>query len=154
MLTCEPTVQDAQLVLRFSFTNNTGDAVWLAKDLPVAAGSGLKADSRAAYVLPEGDAVTITRRVIAVPDDLDVEAPEAPGWQRVDAGQSFSGQLVVPWPLIERRPYARTAGNAALRHGKAYCEVGYVPAQSKTAPRYSDGLAGRQRLARTQITLP
>ncbi len=154
MLTCEPTIRDAQLVLRFSFTNNTGDAVWLAKDLPVNAGSGLKADSRAAYVLPEADAVTITRRVIAVPDEPDVEAPEAPGWQRVDAGQSYSGQLVVPWPLVERRPYARTAGNAAPLDGKAYCEVGYVRAESKTAPRYSDGLASRQRLARTQIALP
>lgn len=154
MLTCTPTIQDAQLVLRFSFTNNTGDAVWLANDLPVTAGSGLKADSRAAYVVPEGDGVTITRRVIAVPDDLDVEAPEAPGWQRVDAGQSYSGQLVVPWPLVERRPYARGPAKAAPRHGKAYCEVGYVRAESKTAPRYSDGLASRQRLARAQITLP
>lgn len=154
MLTCEPTIEDAQLVLRFSFTNHTGSAVWLAKDLPVTAGSGLKADDRAAYVLQEDDAITITRRVIAVPDDLEVEAPEAPGWQRVDAGQSYSGQFVVPWPLVERRPYARGPAKAAPRHGKAYCEVGYVSAESKVAPRYSDALAARQRLARAPITLP
>lgn len=155
MFTCEAKLNPTQLALHLSFTNQTGHAVWLAADLPVPSGSGVKADPAAAYVLKEEGGAVVSRRLVVVPEDLEVESPETPGWVRVENHGHYSGTIVVPWPLMERAPYARNQrGGEALPAGKLYCELGYLPADTPQPPRYSDGLGAQQQRVRTEITLP
>jgi len=149
MLTCDATLTNGHLELKLALTNRTGHPIWVASELPVQTGSQRTADATAAYVVGDERGAVVTRRLVAVPDDIDVESPETPSWTRVEPGGTHTGRLVVPWPLVTRSPYAQ-----AVKLGTPQsltCELGYVVADGDTPPRYSDDLADLQQTAQAEV---
>lgn len=83
----------------------------------------------------ESGLVRLSKRLAAIPETLDVEAPEIPYLSRVEAGASFTEQVSVALPIAPHAPYRRGQG---LSEEDAVDDfvftIGYFPADGRAAP--------------------
>jgi hypothetical protein len=119
--------QDA-LTVRYSLRGEDKAPVWVVDELFTTSPAGyIHLEPERAYVEAQGSVLVLTRALLPVPDDLDVESPEVPCVRRLSPGESLTGEIRVPLPPREEQPYrdARALDLATLRSVKL--RIGYLP---------------------------
>jgi hypothetical protein len=117
--------QDA-LVVRYSLR---GEApVWVVDQLFSTSPAGYyHLEPERAYVEARDGVLVLTRALLPVPDDIEVEAPEVPCVRKLSPGESLSGEIRVRLPPRQDLPYRdpRPLDLATLRSVKL--RIGYLP---------------------------
>ncbi|MFP2927538.1 hypothetical protein ACLESO_20545 [Pyxidicoccus sp. 3LG] len=118
--------QDA-LVVRYSLHGEGKSPVWVLDQLFRTSPAGhYHLEPERAYVEARDGVLVLSRALVKVPDDLDVESPEVPCARRLAPGETLTGEIRVPLPPREDMPY-RKGGPldlAALRSVRV--RVGYL----------------------------
>jgi hypothetical protein len=123
---------DAQnhLILRYLFHNYTGHDVYLFNRLyrMIEKGPVFNTDPNLVNIedLPSG--ILVSKKIIAVPSDVDVEKPLIPCSSLVKSGASFIETIQLPLPLSIWTPYSGHLGQASgpsIVRKRAWFELGY-----------------------------
>lgn len=135
-------VQDSSGLLRVTEVRRTPDAlvvrytlhgvgkapIWVLDQLFSTEPSGrYHLEPARAYVEARDGVLVLSRALMPVPDDVDVESPEVPCARKLSPGETLTGELRVSLPPREDVPY-RKGGPldlATLRSVKL--RIGYVP---------------------------
>lgn len=131
--------REDQLIVEYRVENASGEPVWIV-GAPVGMEDG-------AYVELDGGRATLLRIVHRVPEDLEVEAPVLPSVTRLAPGAARDERIVLPLPLEERNPYARS-GRTAARPAAVQLRIGWLPAEAGVRepvdgvirPKYADAM--------------
>jgi hypothetical protein len=118
--------QDA-LVVRYSLHGEGKAPVWVLDQLFRTSRAGYPhLEPERAYVEGRDGVLLLSRALLAVPEDKEVEAPEVPCARRLSPGETLTGEIRVPLPPREDLPYAqpRSLDLAALR--SVTLRIGYV----------------------------
>lgn len=136
------------LVVRYRLENESREEVCVFDRFYRTLPSGERIlDDDLAYVLFEdGRVIHVTRSAMRIPDGLKVESPEVPYARVVGPGQSVEGQVVVPVPVREVRPYQEPVdgtGGVGTSFRSVYFTVGVfrktADLQLRSLPRLSAG---------------
>lgn len=82
----------------------------------------------------EGRAI-VSKKLVPVPDDMEVEFVHIPCMTELPQGASFEERVSVPLPLVPRTPYERSLGMTGRRRPLLF-QLGYAvggPVPSKVA---------------------
>lgn len=123
---------EAQNVLhvRYTFHNDTGHDVYLFNRLYKEIDEGAVFDTEPNLVNVEilQRGILLSKKIIAVPPDVDVEKPSLPCSSLVKSGGKVSEAFELPLPLSEWTPYLGLTGqppSAEIVRRRAWFEVGY-----------------------------
>jgi hypothetical protein len=95
-----------RLRINYEIRNNRQEAVYVFNKLTKQDEQGnLQVDPNRIYVLFDGKVAILSKQVIPVPEDKDVEAPEIPCVTRIEPGKSIRETVVVELPLAPWTPY-------------------------------------------------
>ena len=121
-----------------------------------------------AYVEFRDGVLVLSRALMPVPDDLDVESPEVPCVRRLSPGETLTGELRVPLPPTEDVPY-RKGGPVDLATVRSVrLRIGYLPdapdlrfhdakddkGRACRSPRYGSAVTGQQVAEAGPLPLP
>jgi hypothetical protein len=127
------------LTLGYEFTNRSGKTAFLFNLLHRTGPSGGdEPNPDLVYVHQNGGLLVVAKRVLPVPDNIDVEKPDVPYVTRVDPGQSFREKLTLPLPLTLWSPYPG-APRAALPEMEVWFELGFFLAPDPTVAKQAKG---------------
>ena len=159
-------VSSDMLELRYEIRNETPHRVFLVNRLPRRSPQGLRIDPDLVYAhLQPGPVLALSKRLIAAPDDLDVEVPEVPYLTPIAAGERFAETLRIPLPVRPHDPYRpQPMADAVVTVDRLAWLLGYV-VEDAPLPVSEDELASggrawrmdfgelnmRQRLATAQV---
>lgn len=119
------------LLLGYEFRNRSAHPAYLFNALQrTAPGGGLETTPDIIYSAASGEIVLLSKRIIPVPDDIDVERPEIPWCTRVEPGATFVERVAIPQPLVLHSPY-NTPRHPHGDSAAAWFELGFFLA---TAP--------------------
>ena len=96
------------MALGYEFRNRSGQVAFLFNVLH-RGGAG---DANLIYAQAQGGALTLSKKIIAVPRDIEVEKPDVPYVTRVGPGEAFREKLDVAVPVKLWAPYPGAAGRA------------------------------------------
>jgi hypothetical protein len=119
--------QDA-LVVSYSLHREAGAPVWVVDQLFSTSRAGYyHLEPGRAYVEASDGVLVLTRALLKVPDDVEVEAPEVPCVRKLSPGEPLTGEIRVPLPLREDLPYheGRPLELSSLHAVKL--RLGYLP---------------------------
>jgi hypothetical protein len=117
------------LVLHYTFQNNTGHYVYLFnrlyKEIEQGPLFGTDPNLVNIEILPKG--LLISKKIVAVPPDIDVEKPHLPCSSLVKSGDSLSETIHLSLPLSAWTPYLGGSGQTSSQvvRRKAWFEIGY-----------------------------
>lgn len=165
MLHCEAEKRDGELIVRWTFSNTTEGEVWIFDRVYRSAGTAFALQPGFAYVTsPAPGIVEIAKRLVAVPEEIDVESPEVPGVTRLAPGARAQGTMRTPWPPKQRTPYSDEEPIEQIE--RVTCAVGWMAAgddaQLETTetdagevrhPRYTEELAAQQKVATVSLSI-
>lgn len=97
------------LVLGYEFRNRSARVAFLFNVLH----RGAEADANLIYAQAVGGVLLLSKKIIPVPADVDVEKPDVPYVTRVESGATFREKLDVPVPVKLWAPYKGAVGTAA-----------------------------------------
>jgi hypothetical protein len=69
--------------------------------------------------------IVVSKKLVPIPDDMDVEHPHIPCASRVAPGETFAERICVALPLVPRTPYLREFGRKPRRRA-LHVELGYA----------------------------
>jgi hypothetical protein len=137
------------LVLQYGFTNNSRQNAYLFNKIYMGLDDQGKYNTARdlAYVEIDSAKATVGKKIIPVPDDLEVEKPVVPCVTLVEPGKNFEEVLAIRLPLKAWTPYLQTRPGAAKTvMMPLWFEIGYFStnqsgdALAKTV-QTADGLA-------------
>jgi len=129
----------ASLLLGYEFRNRSDKTAFLFNLVyKFGASGGPEADPNLVYVQQSGAAVVLGKKIIPVPDDIDVERPDVPYVTRVDPGEVFREKINIMLPLRPFTPYPQRGG-AAVTEAAVYFELGFFLAPDPSVARESGG---------------
>jgi hypothetical protein len=134
------------LELGYEVHNDSPHRVLLANRLPRRGAGGLRIDPDLVYAhLRPGPQLTLSKRLIAPPEDMDVEVPEVPYLTPVAAGGRFAETLRIPLPVRPHDPYrAQRVADAVVTVQRVAWLLGYV-VEEAPLPASEDELASGGR---------
>jgi hypothetical protein len=99
--------QDA-LVVRYSLHGEDKAPVWVLDQLFSTSRAGYyHLEPERAYVEAREGVLVLTRALLPVPDDEEVESPEVPCVRKLSPGESLTGEIRVSLPPREDLPYRK-----------------------------------------------
>ncbi len=106
---------DVSLVFQYAFYNNAQRNAYLFNKLyrGFDEQGKYRTERNLVYIEIDSTQATIGKKVIPVPDDLDVEKPIIPCVTLVRPGEKFEETVSVPLPLKAWTPYLRPKGDRA-----------------------------------------
>ena len=159
-------VSSDALELGYEVRNESPHRVFLVNRLPRRSPQGLRIDPDLVYAhLQPGPVLVLGKRLIAAPEDLDVEVPEVPYLTPVAAGERFAETVRIPLPVGPHDPYRpQPIVDTVVTVNRLAWLLGYV-VEDAPLPASEDELASggrawrmdfgelnmRQRLARLQV---
>jgi hypothetical protein len=129
-LTCALRQEPAAIRLAYAVKNGSGTPVGLFNRIQTIHLDGrLNLSPDLVYVDIVDGVLELAKRVLPVPDDLMVTERRLPHVTRLEAGQQFQEELVVPVPVAVNQPYRRALLAAENRGGDVVADM---PVQAHT----------------------
>ena len=123
------------LLVEYRFTNRSRRTAFLFNVIHRAGPSGNREpDVNLVYVQLAGDSVVLSKKIIPVPPDIDVEKPDVPYVTRVDPGQTFAETINAPLPLKLYAPY-ETSAAPVMGEAEVWFELGFFLAPDPSVAR-------------------
>jgi len=124
------------LVLGYEFRNRSARVAFLFNVLH----RGADADANLIYAQSAGGVLLLSKKIIPVPANVDVEKPDVPYVTKVEPGDTFREKLEVTVPVKLWAPYAGTAGTAAEgMELDAWFELGFFLAPDASVAKDAGG---------------
>lgn len=138
------------LVLRYTFHNGSSQNAYLFNQFyrGIVDGPVFETDPNLLNIEVSKRGILLSKKIVPVPADIDVEKPVFPCATLVKPGSELSETLILQLPLIPWTPYHDSgqsqSGHQAIPR-KAWFELGYFPSNPQ-----SDALAQRVRTKRDE----
>lgn len=129
----------SSLVIGYEFRNRSSKTAFLFNVVHRTGPSGgPEASADLAYTLRTGPEVTIAKRIVPVPANIDVEKPDVPYVTRVEPGGLFREKFTLPLPLKLWNPYPGPSAPPAPELA-AYFELGFFLAPDPSVAKEAGG---------------
>jgi hypothetical protein len=133
------------LVLRYTFRNGSSQNAYLFNQLykDIVDGPMFETDANLLNVEVSQGGILLSKKIVPVPPDIDVEKPILPCTTLVKPGSEFSETISLPLPLISWTPYHVSPHSQSGQQpipSKVWFELGYFPSNPQ-----SDALVQRVR---------
>ena len=164
------TFNEQELRIDYEVSNHLPVRVWLFDLLASYAPNGQPTiNDKNAYVFINGTSIVVSRRLVEVPDNIEVEEPIVPGVSLLEAGQTANRHIVLPLPLRADAPYAAKNSSITVTLSaiqEFQLQLGYmvddqgmqlhngrdINGRKYSYPSYSDGISG-QKLIDVRVTI-
>jgi hypothetical protein len=142
-------ISDGRLRIDYEVKNTGKQAIYVFNKLytKIDHNGVWHVDPNRVYIILSAGKLILAKRVIPVPDDLDVEKPEVPCVTKIDPERSFRETVTLQLPLSPWTPYQpKPLGSLQTSQAEFTWEIGYFvekPGTSKLANtvRTPDGTA-------------
>lgn len=126
------TVRGGTLELTYEVRNESPHRMFLINRLLRRTPDGLRIDPDLVYArVRPGPLLELSKQLIAIPEELDVEVPEVPCLTPVEAGGEFAETVRVPVPVNAHDPYLpQPSGDTIATVERAAWTLGYVIEQA------------------------
>ena len=132
-------ITPTSLTLGYEFRNRSPRTAFLFNRVARQSAAGRMEPAAAhVYIQPAGGTVILSKKIIPVPADRDVERPDVPCVTRVDSGQVFREKFDIPLPHQPWSPYSSRPAQPGLEL-EAWFELGFFLAPDPTVARESGG---------------
>ncbi|MBO2010367.1 hypothetical protein [Hymenobacter negativus] len=120
------------LQLRYEVTNTSGQPLYLFNKLARAGGASVfDTDPNAANIILSPERVTVSKTLVPVPDDKEVERPYVPCLSRLLPNEKLAEHMLLATPLSPFTWYASRPMRTAPVHRALFFEMGYVVASAE-----------------------
>ncbi|RHW17000.1 hypothetical protein D1610_12790 [Sphingomonas gilva] len=122
-------MSEAALSLSYTATNKIDETLFLLDGLHDEIGNeGILPMRDAPWVEFAADSVTLSRKLIMPPPDIDVETLNYPLPTRLPPGQSHQGRMTVGLPLLPATPYRRyrASHRPVVEQRPLFFELGFI----------------------------
>jgi hypothetical protein len=121
-------IKAGALELSYAVRNESEHRMFLVNRLLRREPDGLRPDPDLVYAhVRPGPALALSKQLIAIPDDIDVEVPEVPCLTPLEAGEEFAETVTVPVPVSAYDPYdPQPSGDSLAIVEQVIWTLGYV----------------------------
>lgn len=116
------------LSIAYAVHNRSGSPLYLFNLLHDGYGpQGYRVSRDRVAIELRADSIVVAKKLVPIPDDMEVEAPNLPCMTLVAPDGRYAETLAVPLPLVPWTPYRRCRGTVARERSLVF-ELGYVVA--------------------------
>ncbi len=129
-------LEQDRLKIAYTIKNGSPDRICVFNRLFDEGDSSFDLNPNRAYLSVEGsDAVVITKRIIDIPDGMDVERPECPYMSCIEPGATFAEEFELAVPLRLDHPYVASYQKGQqeqiVKRNRILFSVGYIVPSDK-----------------------